>query len=116
MPEQKEKNPRRVAAGCRNRQLRGNITLAGLECLRQSALKNKAWEKSTGPKTAAGKARIAEGAQKRWIGSMSQHQLELEVQAAGRLIRGMAAPAWRSEEISPRLVAKSDSNESDAAD
>ena len=55
MPEQKEKNPRRVAAGKRNRQLRGDITPAGLECLRQTAHKNKPWQKSTGPKTAAGK-------------------------------------------------------------
>jgi len=57
-------NPKRVAAGRRNRQKRGPFTPEGLEKLRQSALKNKAWEKSTGPTTPEGKARSAANGEK----------------------------------------------------
>ena len=49
------KNPKRVAAGRRNRQRRGLLTDAARERLRQAALKNQPWKQSTGPRTAAGK-------------------------------------------------------------
>ena len=52
-------NPRRVAAGRRNRQKRGPLTAAGRERLRAAALAGRPWEHATGPKTAAGKARSA---------------------------------------------------------
>ena len=52
-------NPKRVAAGRRNRQKRGPLTPKGREKLRQTALNNRPWEKSTGPKTAEGKRRSA---------------------------------------------------------
>ena len=57
-------NAKRVAAGRRNRQKRGPLTPEGREKLRQAALKNRPWEKSTGPRTAEGKARSAANGQK----------------------------------------------------
>ena len=89
MPEEKEKNPRRVAAGKRNRQLRGDISPAGIESLRQTALKNKPREKSTGPTTAAGKARLAESVSKRRSRPDADRGLEAELQAASQLLREM---------------------------
>jgi hypothetical protein len=53
------KSPARVAAGRRNRQLRGPLSDAGLNKLREAALKHKPWKSSTGPRTAAGKALVA---------------------------------------------------------
>jgi hypothetical protein len=53
------KNPRRVAAGKRNRQLRRGLTADGRQRLRQSALRNRPWEHSTGPVTPLGKAKVS---------------------------------------------------------
>lgn len=50
------KNPRRVAAGRRNWAKRNGFTPEGLARLRAAALQNKPWTRSTGPRTAAGKA------------------------------------------------------------
>ena len=55
-------NPKRQAAGRRNRLLRGPLTAEGRERLRRSALKNQPWAFATGPKTEAGKASDALGA------------------------------------------------------
>ena len=52
-------NPRRVAAGRRNRLKWKGLTDAGHERLRQAALRIKPWTRSTGPKTPEGKARTA---------------------------------------------------------
>jgi hypothetical protein len=49
-------NPKRVAAGRRNRALRGPLTPEGREKLRQAALRNQPWQHSTGPRTPAGRA------------------------------------------------------------
>ena len=53
------KNPRRVAAGLRNRQKRGSLTPEGLQRLSEWANEHQPWVKSTGPRTAVGKARSA---------------------------------------------------------
>lgn len=52
-------NPRRVAAGKKNRLKWPGLTAAGRERLRQATLANKPWLQSTGPKTREGKARSA---------------------------------------------------------
>jgi hypothetical protein len=52
-------NPRRVAAGRLNRRRRRGLTVEGRERLRRSALAHRPWEHSTGPRTAAGKAKAA---------------------------------------------------------
>ena len=55
--EPDERNPLRVAAGKTNRQKRGPLTPEGKRRLRDAALHHQPWQYSTGPKTAAGKAR-----------------------------------------------------------
>jgi len=48
-------NPRRVAAGKRNRALRGPLSVEGVERLREAAKKNQPWHASTGPRSLPGK-------------------------------------------------------------
>jgi len=64
-------NPRRVLAGRLNRRKRGEITPEGREKLRQTALRNKPWQFSTGPKTAEGKAIVARNGKARQKGPTS---------------------------------------------
>src|SRR5688572_23871553 len=71
MPTAKTPSPARVAAGRRNRQLRGPLTVEGLRRLREAALRHKPWERSTGPRTPAGKAVVAENGRKHRRGAMS---------------------------------------------
>jgi len=44
--------------------LRGPLTDAGRERLRQAALRNRPWLQSTGPRTEAGKRRVAQNARR----------------------------------------------------
>lgn len=53
------KNPRRIAAGRLNQKKRRGLTNAGRERVRLAAYRIRPWEHSTGPRTAAGKARSA---------------------------------------------------------
>ena len=55
----REKDPRCVAAGKRNQQKRGPWTAEQRERVRQAIYKTRPWEKSTGPRTQAGKTRSA---------------------------------------------------------
>lgn len=64
-------NPKRQAAGRRNRALRGELTPSGIERLRAAALSSRPWLSSTGPRTAAGKARSATNGASRQIGPVS---------------------------------------------
>ena len=68
------KSPARVAAGRRNRQLRGPLTDAGRKQLREAALKHKPWKSSTGPRTSAGKALVALNGKYRQKGQLSVRQ------------------------------------------
>ena len=74
-------NPRRQAAGRRNRLLRCSLTPEGRERLRQTALKNRPWKLSTGPRTEEGKKRSA--ANGRWRQKVSNRC-------------GRSGPAWRT--------------------
>jgi hypothetical protein len=73
------KNPKRVAAGKRNRKKRGPLTEEGLSRLREAALENRPWEHSTGPKTVAGKAKAAANGRARQSGPKSRRQIRKEV-------------------------------------
>ena len=53
------KNPKRVAAGRRNRQKRGDLTPEGLQRLSDWANEHQPWARYTGPRSIAGKARSA---------------------------------------------------------
>jgi hypothetical protein len=72
-------NPRRVAAGRLNRTKRGEVSPEGKQRLREAALRSQLWTRSTGPRTAAGKARAARNGKKRQIGSRSVRELRAEM-------------------------------------
>jgi hypothetical protein len=82
-------NPRRVAAGKENRKKRGPLTERGRERLRDAILHNKPWLRSTGPRTPAGKARVAENGRVRQRGPKSIRQLKVEAGDVRMLINSM---------------------------
>jgi hypothetical protein len=84
-------NPRRVAAGKVNRSRRGPLSAAGLERLRAAALRDRPWRHATGPKTAAGKARVTENGKKRQIGPQSVRELRAELAEIGAWLRDLGA-------------------------
>ncbi len=85
------KSQARVDAGRRNRQLRGPLSPEGRERLRQAALANRPWEKSTGPTTPAGKAVVADNGRARQKGPMSVRQQRAATAQVSALLAGMAS-------------------------
>jgi len=77
--QQRIKNPRRVAAGRRNRQFRRGLTLQGRARLRAAALCNQPWRWATGPRTPAGKRRSADNGRWRQRGTRSLRQIRREL-------------------------------------
>lgn len=61
----------RSEAGKQNRAKRRGLSDSGRLRLREAILRNKPWEKSTGPKTPEGKARSSQNAKKLWWSGMS---------------------------------------------
>ena len=85
-------NPRRVAAGRRNRLRRKGLTPEGRERLRLAAVANRPWIHSTGPRTAAGKARVALNGKKRiQLGHLSVRERWHELAAARQAVLQLAA-------------------------
>jgi hypothetical protein len=84
-------NPKRVAAGKRNRQLWRGHTPAGLERLRGCARRDRPWEHSTGPRTAAGKAKAAANGRARQKGLKSVREIRAEVAGLRDLLADMRA-------------------------
>lgn len=89
MPQSEVKNPKRVAAGRRNRQLRGALTPDGRERLRAATLQHRPWEHATGPQTEAGKAQSAKNGAYRQQGERSLRDVRREVADVGNLIKSM---------------------------
>ena len=85
------KSPARIAAGQRNRQLRGPLTDVGLVKLREAAHKYQPWKFSTGPRTPAGKARVALNGRARQTGKYSVRQKRAMAAEISALINSMAA-------------------------
>lgn len=85
--EAHEPNPRRVAAGRRNRSRRGPLSATGLQRLREAALRHRPWRYATGPKTAAGKARVAQNGKKRQCGPHSVRDIRAELSRVRPLLR-----------------------------
>ena len=91
--EPKPPNPKRVAAGQRNRKLWRGLTDAGRERLRASTLSNRPWENATGPRTAEGKARSAANGRRFQTGTHSRRERQrrrrrqLAIIAAARELR-----------------------------
>jgi hypothetical protein len=84
-------NPRRVEAGRRSRQKWRGFSADGIQRLRQAALANRPWEHSTGPRTAAGKARSVENCRVTQKGPRSVRQLRAELAEFKLLITQMRA-------------------------
>jgi hypothetical protein len=85
--KQRVKSLRRVAAGRRNRLKRGPLSDAGREALRLAALRNRPWQHSTGPRTPAGKAKVAENGRRFHAGTQSIRKVRAELKAVRELIR-----------------------------
>ena len=84
-------NPRRVAAGKRNRALRKGLTEKGRRQLQEAAHRNQPWKYSTGPKTPAGKAQAAQNAKNRQLGPLSVREIKQDVADLRRHIADMRA-------------------------
>src|SRR5947209_19292787 len=82
-------NPRRVAAGWRNRAQRRGLTDAGRERLREAARINKPWSHATGPRTEAGKARSASNGKAGQKGPKSVRELRDEMASVRALVGRM---------------------------
>ena len=88
-PTEKPKNPRRVEAGRLNRCRRGPLTPEGRERLRRSALRNRPWEHSTGPRTPSGKAQSARNGKNSQKGPLSLREVRAALKGVGELVRHM---------------------------
>jgi hypothetical protein len=70
-----EPSPRRVAAGRLNQLKCKGLTPAGRERVRQAALRDRPWQFSTGPRTTAGKAKVALNGKRRQLGLLSIREI-----------------------------------------
>ena len=93
-------NPRRVRAGRKNRLKRGALSLESRQRLRVAAFKNQPWQRSTGPRTPAGKAKVARNGKLRQIGPRSIR----EIRAYLRDIMGLIEEAREIRESVSRTV------------
>jgi hypothetical protein len=84
-------DPKRVAVGRQNHLKRKGLTDAGRERLRQSALKHQPWKHSTGPRTAEGKAKVAEARRRCRRGSLSCRDRQQQLSWVEQLIDQMVA-------------------------
>ena len=82
-------NPRRVTAGRMNYMKRKGLSSDGRERLRQAALCNRPWIRSTGPRSAAGRAQAAINGKRRQVGPVSTRELKAELAAVRSLVRGL---------------------------
>ena len=98
--EEVNRNPRRVRAGRENRLKRPPLSLESRARLRVAAFKNQPWKLSTGPRTPAGKAKVARNGKVRQIGPRSIR----EIRAYLRDIMGLIEEAWEIRESVSRTV------------
>ena len=88
-PPKPSPNPKRVAAGRRNRAKSQGVTPEGRERLRQAALLNRPWLYSTGPRTPEGKAKVAMNGKARQKGPRSVRQIKADLGELRGLVREM---------------------------
>lgn len=99
-------NPKRVAAGYRNRALRGPLTESGRQKLRESALLHRPWEHSTGPRTDVGKVYASRNGKRRQKGEYSRRELihifyEMQCELVAIQQRRQALEAQMAKAASP---------------
>ena len=90
-------NPKRVAAGRRNREKRLGLSEAGRQALRVTALRHKPWRFATGPKTAAGRARVALNGKVRQLGPKSGREVKKDLAEISQLLQELAATRRAAE-------------------
>ena len=83
------KDPKRVLVGRLNRMKRKGLTPQGREKLRQTALLHQPWRYSTGPRTPAGKARVALNGKVRQLGIRSVREIKADLADVRSLLREM---------------------------
>ena len=93
-------NPRRVQAGRENRMKRGLLSLESRQRLRVAAFRNQPWQRSTGPRTPAGKTKVARNGKVRQIGPRSIR----EIRAYLREIMGLIEEAREIREAVSKTV------------
>ena len=98
--EKVNSNPKRVQAGRRNRMKRSPLSLESRQRLRVAAHKNRPWKRSTGPRTPAGKAKVARNGKLRQIGPRSVR----EIRAYLREIMGLIEEAREIREAVSKTV------------
>jgi hypothetical protein len=84
-------NPKRQAAGARNRLLRRGLTAAGRDKLRAAIRVHRPWEQSTGPVTPAGKAIAAQNGAYRQKGLVSIREARRQITIAEGMARSLIA-------------------------
>ena len=84
-------NPKRVSAGRLNQLKRKGFTPEGLQRLRESTLRNKPWQYSTGPKTPEGKARSAQNGRYNQTCSIPREQRRREMAEIGDVVAGLVS-------------------------
>ena len=94
------KNPRRVAAGKRNRAKRPPLSDDARLRLREAAHDHRPWLASTGPRTAEGKARSATNAKKYWLVSLAAIS-ESNTRKLARTLLGQMCAMRKSLHIDP---------------
>jgi len=87
--QENQPNPHRVAAGRRNRMLRGPLTAEGQARLQAAAMQNQPWRHSTGPRTAEGKTRSANNGRYAQKSDKSQRQVRAGIADVSQMIREM---------------------------
>jgi hypothetical protein len=85
------KSPRRVEAGRKNRQLRGSLSPAALQRLREAALRDRPWVHATGPRTEEGKRAATANGKLRQLGPTSVREARAELKAMRGLLATCAA-------------------------
>ena len=72
-------NPKRVQAGRVNRMKRGPLPLESMNRMRDAINRNKPWKRSTGPRTPAGKAKVARNGKVRQMNSRSIREIRADM-------------------------------------
>ncbi|MEX2216523.1 MAG: hypothetical protein WD768_20590 [Phycisphaeraceae bacterium] len=84
-------SPRGAPAATKPQPRRNKVTPEGRQKLRETALKHRPWTRSTGPRTAAGKAKVAlNGLKRQKVPGPSVRQLRREMAGACSMMNQLA--------------------------
>ena len=92
-----------AAANKLNRARRRGLTEEGRARLRASALAHKPWRYSTGPRTQAGKRKVALNGKKRQLGPRSVREIKADLSGVRDLLQQLKASRHLIESMRPGL-------------